>query len=125
MIQRKNFNFKAHFLFSKKFKGATLTKTFPTPANFNGPLYQSQDFIRTLNIFPHYLSYLLLIQHKNFNFIGHFLFSKKFKGGTLTKTFPTPANFKGLLYQSQDFIPTLNIFSILFELPTIDSAQKF
>ena len=71
-----------------------MTKAFPTPANFNGLLYQSQDFIRTLNILTYYLSSLLLIQHKNFNFKGHFLFSKKCKGG-------------------------------IFELPTIDSAQKF
>ena len=125
MIQHKNFNFKAHFLFSKKCKGWTLTKTFPTPANFNGLLYQSQDFIRTLNIFTYYFCSLLLIQPKKFNFKAHFLFSKKCKGWTLTKTFPAPANFNGLLCQSQDFIRTLNIFSILFELPTIDSAQKF
>ena len=87
-----------------------MTKIFATPANFNRPLYQSQDFIRTLNIFPYYLSYLIFIQHKNFNFKAHFLFSKKCKGGPLTKTFPTPANFNGLLYQSLDFIRTLNIF---------------
>ena len=113
------------FFFLKSVKLGRLTKLFANPANFNRPLYQSQDFIRTLNIFPYYLSYLLLIQPKNFNFKAHFLFSKKCKGGTLTKTFPTPANFYGLLYQSQDFIRLLNIFSILFELPTIDSAQKF
>ena len=125
MIQHKNFNFKAHFLFSKKCKGGTLTKTFPTPAKFNGLLYQSQVFIRTLNIFPYYLSYLIFIQHKNFDFKHIFFFLKSVKWGPLTKTFPTPANFNGLLYQCQDFIRTLNIFSILFELPTIDSAQKF
>ena len=102
-----------------------MTKIFATPANFNGPLYQSQDFIRTLNIFPYYLSSLLLIQRKKFNFKALFYFLKSVKGGTLTNIFATPANFNRPLYQSQDFIPTLNIFSILFELPTIDSAQKF
>ena len=106
-------------------KGGTLTKTFPTLSNFNGLLYQSQDFIRTLNIFPYYLSYLLLIQHKNFNFKGHFLFSKKCKGGTLTKTFPTPANFNGLLYQSQDFIRTLNIFTYYLSSLLLIQPKKF
>ena len=110
LIQHKNFNFKAHFLFSKKCKGGTVTKTFPTPANFNGLLYQSQDFIRTLNIFTYYLSSLLLIQPKKSNFKVHFLFSKKCKGGTLTNIFATPVNFNRPLYQSQDFIRTLNIF---------------
>ena len=80
-------NFKAHFLFSKKCKEDTLTKFFATPANFNRPLYQSQDLIRSLNIFPYYLPFLLLIQPKNFNFKAHFLFSKKCKGGTLDKDF--------------------------------------
>ena len=84
LIQHKNFNFKAYFLFSKKCKGGPLTNIFATPANFNRPLYQSQDFIRTLNIFPYYLSYLPLIQHKNFNSKEHFLFSKKCKGGYLS-----------------------------------------
>ena len=87
-----------------------MTKAFPTTANFNGLLYQNQDFIRTLNIFPYYLSSLLLIQHKNFNFKAHFLFSKKCKEGPLTKTFPTSANFNRQLCQSQNFIRTLNIF---------------
>ena len=64
-----------------------MTKTFQTPANFSRLLYQNQDFIRTLYIFPYYLSSLLLIQHKNFNFKAHFLFSKKCKGGTLDKIF--------------------------------------
>ena len=50
---------------------------------------------------------------------------KGVNGGPLTKTFPTPENFNGPLCQSQIFIGTLNIFSILFELPTIDSAEKF
>ena len=66
-----------------------------------------------------------MIKHKNFHFKAHFLFSKKCKGGTLDKNFPTPANFNGPLCQSQIFIRSLNIFSKLFELPTIDSAQKF
>ena len=87
LIQHKNFDFKAHFLFSKKCKGGTMTKIFATPASFNRPLYQSQDFIQTLNIFPYYLSSLLFIQPKNFNFKAHFLFSKKCKGGTLDKNF--------------------------------------
>ena len=124
MIQPKDFNFKAHFLFSKKCKGGTLGKNFPTPANFNGPLCQSQIFIRTLNIFPYYLSSLLVIRHKIFNFKHIFYFQKSVKREPLTKTFPTPANFKGQLCQSQNFIRTLNIFSILFELPAINSAQK-
>ena len=64
-----------------------MTKTFPTPANFNELLYQSQVFIRTLNIFPYYLSYLLLIQHGNFNFKPIFYFQKIVKEGPLTKTF--------------------------------------
>ena len=110
MIQHKNFKFKHIFYFLKSVKRGPLTKTFPTTANFNGPLYQSHDFIRTLNIFPYYLNSLLLIQHKNFNFKACFLFSKKCKGRTLDKIFPTPANFNGLLYQCQDFIRTLNIF---------------
>ena len=129
-----------------------MTNIFATPANFNRPLYQSKVFIRTLNIFPYYLSYLLLIQHKNFNFkpifyfqkivkggnlsylllIEHksfnfkhiFYFLKSVKGGPLTNIFATPANFNGPLCQSQIFIRSLNIFSKLFELPTINSAQK-
>ena len=87
-----------------------MTNIFATHANFNRPLYQSQEFIGTLNIFLYYLSYLLLIQHKNFNFKHIFYFLKSVKRGPLTKTFPTPANFNGLLYQSLDFIRTLNIF---------------
>ena len=80
-----------------------MTKIFATPANFNRPLYQSQDFIRILIIFTYYLSSLPLIQHKNFNFQAHFLFSKKCKGGTLDK------NFLQLL-QTLTVIWTLNIF---------------
>ena len=125
LIQHKNFNFKAHFQFSKKYKGGILTKTFPAPANFNWLLYQSQDFIRTLNIFPYYLSSLLLIQPKSFNFKAHFLFSKKCKGGTLTKTFPAPANFKVATVPKSGLHSNFKYFSILFEVPTIDSAQKF
>ena len=153
LIQHKNFNFKSFFKFQKSVKGDPWQKFFGTPANFNRPLYQRQDLIRTLNIFTYYLSsllliqpkkfnfkalfyfqksvkggylsYLLLIQHKNFNFKHIFYFLKSVKGGPLTKTFPTPANFNELLYQSQDFVRTLNIFSILFELLIIDSAQKF
>ena len=87
-----------------------MTKNFATPANFNRPLYQSQDFTRTLNIFPYYLSYLLFIQHKNFDFKHISYFLKSVKWGPLTKTFPTPANLNGLLYQCQDIIRTLNIF---------------
>ena len=96
-----------------------MTNIFATTANFNRPLYQSQDFIWTLNIFPYHLSSLLLIQHKKLILKHIFYFQKSVKGGPLTKTFPTPANFNGPLYQSQNFIRTLNIFSILFELPTI------
>ena len=88
-----------------------MTKTFPTPENFNGLLYQSQDFIRTLNIFFHiiwatyyWFSTKILILKDIFYFL------KSVKGGTLTKNFATPANFNGSLYQSQDFIRTLNIF---------------
>ena len=125
LIQPKKFNFKAIFYFQKSVKRGPLTKTFPTPANFNGPLCQSQIFFRTLNIFPYYLSYLIFIQHKNFNFKHIFFFLKSVKWRPLTKTFETPSNFNGLLYQCQDFFRTLNIFSIEFELPTIDSAQNF
>ena len=95
----------------KSVKGGFLTKFFSTPANFNRPLYQSQDFIRTLNIFTYYLSSLLVIQPKKFNFKALFYFQKSVKGGSLTKIFATPANFKRPLYQSQDFIRTLNIFT--------------
>ena len=111
LIQHKNFNFKHIFYFLKSVKGGPLTNIFATPANFNRPLYHSQDLIRTLNIFTYYLSYLLLIQHKNFNFKHIFYFLKCVKGGPLTKTFPTPANFNRPLYQSQDLIRTLNIFT--------------
>ena len=111
MIQHKNFNFKGHFLFSKKYKGGTLDKIFlQLLQNFNRPLYQSQDFIRTLNIFTYYLSSLLFIQPKNFNFNPIFYFLKRVKWGPLTKIFATPANFNELLFHSQDFIRTLNIF---------------
>ena len=99
------------FYFLKSVKGGPLTITFPTPANFNRPLYQIQDFIRILNILPYYLSYLLLIQHKIL-ILKHILyFLKSVKGGPLTKTFATPANFSRPLCQSQDFIRTLNIFA--------------
>ena len=87
-----------------------MTNIFATPANFNRPLYQSQDFIRTLNIFTYYLSSLLLIQPKKFNFKALFYFLKSVKGGPLKKIFANPANFNRPLYQSQDFIRTLNIF---------------
>ena len=113
------------FFFLKSIKRGNLTKIFATTANFNRPLYQIQDFIRTLNILPYYLRYLLLIQHKKLILKHVFYFQKSVKRGSLTKTFPTPANFNGPLCQSKIFIQTLNIFSILFELPTIDSAQKF
>ena len=128
LIQHKNFNFKAHFLFCKKCKGGTLTNIFACPANFKRPLYQSRDSIRTLNIFSIFsilfelptidsAQKILILKHI-------FYFLKSVKGGPLTKIFATPANFNGPLCQSQIFFPTLNIFSILFELPTIDSAQK-
>ena len=71
------------------------------------------------------MSFLLLIQQKKFNFRHIFYFLKSVKGGPLTNIFATPANFNGPLCESQIFIRTLNIFSILFELPTTDSAQKF
>ena len=116
LIQHKKSILKHIFYFQKSLKRGPLTKTFPTPANFYGLLYQSQDFIRTLNIFFHiiwapyywfstkllilkhifyflksvkggYLNYLLLIQHKNFNFKHIFYFLKSVKGGPLTKTF--------------------------------------
>ena len=125
-FSKKNLILKHIFYFLESVKGGPLTKIIATPANFNRPLYQSQNFIRSLNIFPYYLSYLLLIQHKNFNFKAHFLFSKKCKRwDPWQKSFATPGNFNRSPYESQDFIPTLNIFSISFELPTIDSAQKF
>ena len=111
MIQHKNFNFKHIFYFLESVKGGPLTKIIATPANFNRPLYQSQNFIRTLNIFPYYLSSLLLIQPKKFNFKHIFYFLESVKGGPLTKTFPSPANFIGPMYQSQDFIPTLSILT--------------
>ena len=110
LIQHKNFNFKDFFYFQKSVKGGPLTNIFATPANFNRPLYQSQAFIRTLNIFPYYLIYLLFMQHKNLNFKDIFYFQKSLKGGPLTNIFATPANFNRPLYQSQDLIRTLNIF---------------
>ena len=125
MIQHKKLILKHMFYFQKSLKRGPLTKTFPTPANFSRTLYQIQDFIRTLNIFKYYLSSLLLIQHKKLILKHIFYFQKSVKRGPLTKTFPTPANFNGPLCQSQIFVQTLNIFSILFELPTIDSAHKF
>ena len=111
MIQHKKLILKHIFYFQKSVKWRPLTKTFPTPANFIGPLYQSQDFIPTLSILPSYLSYVLLIQHKNLNFKHIFYFQKSVKRGPLTKTFPTSANFNGPLCQSQNFIRTLNIFT--------------
>ena len=87
LIQHKNFNFKPIIYFLKSVKGGPLTNIFATPENFNRPLYQSQDLIRTLNIFPYYLRYLLLIQHKNFNFKHIFYFLKIVKRAPLTKTF--------------------------------------
>ena len=101
-----------------------MTKIIATTANFNRPLYQSKVFIRTLNIFSILFELPTIDSAQKIYFKAHFLFSKKCKGVPLTKTFPTPANFNGLLYQCQNFIRTFNIFSILFELPTIDSAQK-
>ena len=98
------------FYFLKSVKGGPLTKIFPTPAIFNGPLCQSQIFIRTLNIFSKLFEVPIIDSAQKFNFKARFLFSKKCKGGTLTKTFPTPANFNRPLHQSQDFIWTLNIF---------------
>ena len=89
------------FYFLKSVKGGPFTKIFCNSCKFNRPLYQSQDFIRTLNIFTYYLSYLLLIQNKNFNSKKHFLFSKKCIGGYLSyllliqnKNF----NFKAFFY---------------------------
>ena len=99
------------FYFVKIVKVGPLTNIFATPAYFNRPLYQSQDFIRTLNIFSSYLSYLLLIQQKSFNFKHIFYFLKIVKGDPWQKFFATPANFNRPLYQSQNFIRTLNIFS--------------
>ena len=87
MIQPKNLILKHIFFFLKSVNGGPLTKTFPTPENFYGLLYQSQDFIRTLNIFTYYLSSLLLIQPKKFNFKALFYFQKSVKGGPLTKIF--------------------------------------
>ena len=86
-IQHKKLILKHIFYFQKSVKRGPLTKTFATPANFNRPLYQSQDLIRTLNILPYYLSYLLLIQHKNFNFKHILYFQKSVKGDLLTKIF--------------------------------------
>ena len=112
------------FYFLKSVKGGPLTNIFATPANFNRPLYQSQDFIRTLNIFPYYLSYLLLIQHKNFNLKHIFYFLKIVKGDPWQ-------NFLQLLQIYQATVPksvlhsNFKYFYILFGLPTIDSAQKF
>ena len=128
LIKPKKFNFKALFYFQKSVKGGPLTNIFATPANFNRPLYQSQDLIRTLNICFHIISasyYWFSTKILILKQIFHFL--KSVKGGPLTNIFATPANFNGLLYQSHDFIRTLNIFSILFEpvsythltLPTI------
>ena len=180
-------NFKHFFYFLKSVKGGPLTKFFTNSAIFNRPLCQSQDFIRTLNIFSilfelptidsdtkilnfkHFFYFLKSVKggpltkffttsailysqatvpkpglHSNFKYFFHliwasyywfstkilnfkhfFYFLKSVKGGPLTKFFTNSAIFNRPLCQSQDFIRTLNIFSILFELPTIDSAQKF
>ena len=125
LIQRKNCNFKHIFYFLKSVKGGPLTNIFATPANFNSPLYQSQDFIRTLNIFPYFLSYLLLIPHKNFNFKHIFYFLKIVKGDPWQKFFATPANFNRPLYQSQDFIRTLNIFTYYLGSLLLIQPKKF
>ena len=130
-----------------------MTTIFATPANFNRPPYQSQDFIRTLNIFPYYLSYLLLIQHKKFNFKPIIYFQKIVKGGPLTKTFQLLKTLTGhcakarFSFQLEIFFPNYLSSLLLihhknfnskkhflfskkckggiFELPSIDSAQKF
>ena len=125
MIQPKNFNFKAHFLFSKKCKWGTLDKYFCNSCKLNRPLYQSQDLIRTLNIFTYNLSSLLLIQHKNFNFKAHFLFSKKCKGGILDKIFCNSCKLNRPLYQIQDLIRTLNIFSYYLSSLLLIQPKKF
>ena len=91
-----------------------MTNIFATPANFNRPLYQSQDFIRTLNIFTFYLSSLLLILPKKFNFKALFYFQKSEKGDPWQRFFATSANFNRPLYQSQDFIRTLIFFHIIW-----------
>ena len=123
MIQHKNFNFKHIFYFLKSVKGGPLTNIFATPANFNRPMYQSQDFIRTLNTFPYYLSYLLLIQQKNFNFKHIIYFLKSVKRGPLTKIFCNSC--KQATVPKSGLHSNFKYFSILFELPTIDSDKNF
>ena len=87
LSQHKNFDFKAHFLFSKKCKGGTITKFFATPAILTGYCAKTRFSFELQIFFPYYLSSLLLSQHKNFNYKVHFLFSKKCKGRTLDKIF--------------------------------------
>ena len=113
------------FYFLKSVKGGPLTNIFATSANFNRALYQSQDFIRTLNIFSILFELLLLIQHKNFNFKHIFFFLKCVKRGPLTNIFATHANFNRPLYQSQDFIRTLNIFTYYLSSLLLIQHKKF
>ena len=120
LIKHKNFNFKHIFYFQKIVKGGPLAKTFQLLQNLTGYCTKVRASFELWIFLPYYLSTLLLIQHKNFNFKHIFYFLKSVKGGPLTKIFPTLANFNGPMYQSQDFIRTLNIFSIFYELPTID-----
>ena len=121
-FQQKFVILKHIFYFLKSVKGGPLTKIFATPANFNRPLYQSQDYIRTLNIFPYYLSYLQLIQHKNFNFKHIFYFLKIVKGAPLTKTFQLLQTLTGHCAKARFSFKLQIFFSILFELLTFDSA---
>ena len=130
LIQHKNLNFKHIFYFLKSVKWGPWQKFFTTPANFNRPLYQSQAFIWTLNIFPYYLSYLLLIQHKNLILKNIFYFLKSVKGGYLSyllliqhKNF----NFKHIFYflKSVKGGPLTKTFQLLQTLTSHCAKARF
>ena len=108
------------FYFLKSEKRGPLTKIFATTANFYRPLCQSQYFIQTLHIFLYYLSSLLMIKHKNFNFKAHFLFLKKCKEGTLDKDFWNYCKLLQATVPKPVLHSNFKYIFILFELLTND-----
>ena len=126
MIQHKNFNFKAHFLFSKKCKGGTLDKNFlRLLQNLTGHCTKVKTSFE-LKIFFHIIWAPYYWFSKKILILKLiFYFQKSVKRGTLTKTFPTPANFNRPLHQSQDFIRTLNIFTYYLSSLLLIQLKKF
>ena len=102
-----------------------MTKFFPTPANFNGLLYQSQDFIRTLNIFSILFELPTIDSAQKFNFKALFYFQKTLRGGPLTKIFCNSCKLEQATVPKSGLHSNFKYFPILFEVPIIDSAQKF